>query len=146
MLLKSSFFIIETMRRNNASISPELLQTKKKKKYSSMFVFLCDTMLVTYVSKIDKCVIIESTLHSDKEADTSESKKYKQYLIIMLLMVLKTPYIKWFRVIEENLLGSQSYFQMFLMFKFLMTTSYSWQQVITWIKNHKEDDKYLLKL
>ena len=72
MLLKSSFFIIETMRRNSASISPELLQTKKKKKYSSMFVFLCDTMLVTYVSKIDKCVIIESTLHSDKEADTSE--------------------------------------------------------------------------
>lgn len=75
MLLKRNITMIGTMRKNKPSIPPELLQSKNKPVYSSTFVFTNDTMLVSYIPKRNKCVIVQSTLHSDKKVDTSECKK-----------------------------------------------------------------------
>ena len=75
MLLKRNLTMVGTMRRNKPSISPILLPAKNKEAYASTFAFTNDTMLVSYISKRNKCVIVQSTLHLEKKVDTSEYKK-----------------------------------------------------------------------
>lgn len=75
MLLKRNLTMVGTMRRNKPSIPPILLQTKNKEVYASTFAFTNDTMLVSYIPKRNKCVIVQSTLHFEKKVDTSECKK-----------------------------------------------------------------------
>ena len=67
MLLKRKMTMVGTIRKNKTSISHALLDVKDKPLFSSAFVFTTDTILVSYIQKKNKCVILQSTLHKRKE-------------------------------------------------------------------------------
>lgn len=76
LLLKRNITMIGTMKRNKACIPPELLQTKNVPKMTSKFAFTSDTCLVSYLpEKSNKCVVLLSTLHSEKTVSNQRSKK-----------------------------------------------------------------------
>ena len=71
---------VGTLKRNKRKLPPELVVSKGRKKLSSLFGFQKDIMLVSYVPKPKKTVILESTLHVDKEIDPDSGEQQKPYI------------------------------------------------------------------
>ena len=68
---------VGTLKRNKRQLPPELVVSKERKELSSLFGFQKDIMLVSYVPKPKKTVILVSTLHVDKEIDHDSGEQQK---------------------------------------------------------------------
>lgn len=73
-LLSKDITMVGTMRKNKRSIPPKLLQCKKVPLYSSTFAFTEDTTLVSYVSRKNKCTLLQSTMHNTPDIGTDTKK------------------------------------------------------------------------
>ena len=72
---------VGTLKRNKRQLPPELVVSKRRKELSSLFGFQKDMMLVSYVPKPKKTVILVSTLHVDKEIDPDSGEQQKPSVI-----------------------------------------------------------------
>ena len=62
-LLSSGLTMVGTMRKNKASIPQKLLTCKKVPLYKSTFAFTHDTTLISYIGRMNKCAVLQSTIH-----------------------------------------------------------------------------------
>ncbi|XP_055362249.1 uncharacterized protein LOC129603679 isoform X1 [Betta splendens] len=63
-LLRRELTMLGTVRKNKPELPPALLSVKGRSAFSSVFAFTPSTVLVSYVPKKNKNVILMSTLHS----------------------------------------------------------------------------------
>lgn len=63
-LLQKKLTMVGTLRQNKRSIPPKLLECKKAPLYQSTFAFTETTALVSYVSRKNKCTVVQSTMHN----------------------------------------------------------------------------------
>lgn len=73
-LLTKKITVLGTMRKNKSEIPVEFLPDKNKDVQSCVFGFQKDKMLVSYVPRKNKSVILLSTLHDDDEIDPDTRK------------------------------------------------------------------------
>lgn len=91
-LLGKSLTMVGTLRKNKRSIRPTLLLCKKMPLYQSTFAFNENTSLVSFISRKNKCAILQSTLLT--WALTRKRYRLSLHTIITQKMVL-TRLIKW---------------------------------------------------
>ena len=72
---------VGTLKKNKRQLPPELVVSKERKELSSLLGFQKDIMLVSYVPKPKKTVILVSTLRVDKEIDPVSGEQQKPYVI-----------------------------------------------------------------
>lgn len=73
-LLSKHLTMVGTMRQNKRSIPPKLRECKKQPLFQSTFAFTKDTALVSYIARKNKCVILQSTMHSTDDVKSGEKK------------------------------------------------------------------------
>lgn len=73
--------VVGTLRKNKKEIPPEFLNVKERKPCSSMFAFSENCILVSYVPKKGKNVLLLSTMHDDDAIDSDTAEKYKPEII-----------------------------------------------------------------
>ncbi len=74
-LLKQNLTYVGTLRKNRVEVPSQLLSIKGVPEFSSKFLFHGDVTLVNYVPKKNKCVLLLSTQHHDKELSSLGHKK-----------------------------------------------------------------------
>ena len=79
---------VGTLKRNKRQLPPELVISKGRKELSSLFGFQKDIMLVSYIPKPKKTVILVFTLQVDKKL-TPIQKSNKSHLLLHFIMQLK---------------------------------------------------------
>lgn len=67
--LRQRITCANTVKKNKRQLLPEFASSLRRNQYSSRFDFTSSTVLVFYVSKKRKTVILVSTLHNDKSID-----------------------------------------------------------------------------
>ncbi|KAK9716867.1 Transposase IS4 [Popillia japonica] len=72
LLQKLKLTAVGTIRKNQADIPPEFLETRNKERYSSMFGFQKDFTLVSYFPKPGKVTLLLSFLHPDNTVHDTE--------------------------------------------------------------------------
>lgn len=80
-LLEKRTTLVGTIRKNKREIPPIFVQTKERRPCSSMFAFLKKGVLVSYVPKKNKNVLLFSTLHAGDVIDNSTLEKYKPEIV-----------------------------------------------------------------
>ena len=70
--------------KNKGEIPTEMLPTRQRATFSSVFGFQRDTTLVSYVPKWGKAVILLSSLHHDNECAQNEAQKAPNYFGLQL--------------------------------------------------------------
>lgn len=80
-LLEKRTTVVGTIRKNKKEIPPIIVQTKDRRPCSSMFAFLRKGVLVSYVPKKNKNVLLFSTLHSGDKIDESTFDKCKPEIV-----------------------------------------------------------------
>lgn len=73
-MLTKGLTCLGTMKKNKREIPPEFLPSKTREVKSSLFGFQEDTMMVSFVPKRNKSVILMSTLHDQPDIDSSTNK------------------------------------------------------------------------
>jgi len=73
-LLMRNLTTVGTLRKNKACIPDELLAARREV-HSSIFVFSGDITLTSYVPKLNKSVVLLSTMHHDDTVDASRDNK-----------------------------------------------------------------------
>ncbi|KAB0803806.1 hypothetical protein PPYR_00776 [Photinus pyralis] len=73
--------LVGTLRKNKAQIPPQFIETKSRPLYSSMFGFGQDSLLVSYVPKKNKNVLLLSTFHDDDVVDETTAEDCKPAVI-----------------------------------------------------------------
>jgi len=63
--------LVGTIRRNKPELPPEMVSTKERKPFTTIFGLQQDCMIVSYCPKRNKIVNLLSTLHSEPKVDTS---------------------------------------------------------------------------
>nr|XP_061840556.1 piggyBac transposable element-derived protein 4-like [Nerophis lumbriciformis] len=79
-LRKREMALVGTIRHNKPQIPPQLLLTKDRQVFSSVFAFLSDRTLVSYVPKRGKNVLLMSTKHRAPEVERSVKRKPQMVL------------------------------------------------------------------
>ncbi|XP_044593669.1 piggyBac transposable element-derived protein 3-like [Cotesia glomerata] len=80
-LLKNKTTIVGTIRRNKRELPRELLEIKNRNICSSKFVFTDNSVLVSYIPKKSKNVLMYSTMHNSASIDNSTGEKAKPEII-----------------------------------------------------------------
>lgn len=80
-LLEQKTTVVGTLRKNKKEIPPIFIDTKERPVCSSMFAFLKTGVLVSYVPKKNKNVLLFSTMHSDDRIDEDTLDKHKPEII-----------------------------------------------------------------
>ncbi|KAB0790110.1 hypothetical protein PPYR_15577 [Photinus pyralis] len=80
-LLQRNLTLCGTLRRNKPYIPSELLPARYKKDFSSMFAFMKDKTLVSYVPKRNSAVVLLSTEHRDDKISGADND-YKPDIIL----------------------------------------------------------------
>lgn len=80
-LLEKNLTLCGTLRKNKTFIPKELLPAVYKKEFSSMFAFMKDKTMVSYVPKKKAAVILLSTEHKDDKTE-GENENYKPHIIL----------------------------------------------------------------
>ena len=80
-LLKMKVNLVGTTRKNKPDIPPEMMPNKNRKSLSSQFGFQKEMMMVSYVPKPKKAVILLSTMHSDASIDKTTRDKQKPSVV-----------------------------------------------------------------
>ncbi|XP_066260986.1 piggyBac transposable element-derived protein 4-like [Euwallacea similis] len=70
-----------TLKKNKREIPPVMLAVRGRKERSSMFGFQSNIMLVSYIPKKGKNVLLFSTLHHDRKIDTDTNELKKPEVI-----------------------------------------------------------------
>lgn len=70
-LLKHEISIVGTIRKNKRVIPPEFASHKNREAHTTLFGFQKDVMILSYMSKKNKCVNLLSTMHNDNHIDES---------------------------------------------------------------------------
>lgn len=73
--------IVGTLRKNKREIPPELINIKDRPDRSSMFAFSKECVLVSYVPRKSKNVLLLSTMHDDDAIDKTTKELYKPEII-----------------------------------------------------------------
>lgn len=73
--------IVGTLRKNKREIPPELLDIKVRPPHSSMFAFSKKNVLVSYVPRKGKNVLLLSTMHDDDAIDPESGSQTKPEII-----------------------------------------------------------------
>ncbi|XP_051522644.1 piggyBac transposable element-derived protein 4-like [Myxocyprinus asiaticus] len=74
-LLRRKITMVGTVRKNEPEIPPALLTTRGREAFSSKFAFTPTTILVSYLPKRKKNVVLLSTLHKMAEINDREDRK-----------------------------------------------------------------------
>lgn len=77
LLKNKRLTLVGTIRKNKREIPPIFVATKGRKKCSSMFAFGRDCLLVSYVPKVNKNVLVLSTLHENDTIDPESGDAFK---------------------------------------------------------------------
>lgn len=80
-LLEKNITLCGTLRKNKSYIPKELLPARYKKDFSSMFAFMKNKTLVSYVPKKNSAVILLSTEHNNDDV-SGEETDYKPDIIL----------------------------------------------------------------
>lgn len=75
VLLKKKITMVGTVRQNKPELPPALMTTRGREVFSSKFAFTHDTIVVSYMQKKNKNVILMSTLHKAAEVSAREDRK-----------------------------------------------------------------------
>ena len=75
--------LVGTLRKNKPELPPEFVNLKNREANSSLFGFQKDKMIIFYVPKKKKNVIMISTMHFDDKIDDSTGDKKKPEVITM---------------------------------------------------------------
>ena len=75
LLYEYKLTIVATIRKNKREIPPSFVNSKKRQLNSSIFGFKKDTVLVSYVPKKNKVVLLISTMHDTGEICPEYGKK-----------------------------------------------------------------------
>lgn len=73
-LKEKKLSLLGTVRKNKRQLPPEFVNTKSRAVGSNEFCFTKDTILVSYVPKKGRNVILVSSLHNDDEVDKDSGK------------------------------------------------------------------------
>ncbi len=74
-LLRRKLTLVGTIRGNKPELPPELLQLQQRKILSSVFAFTKTTMVVSYMPKRGKNVLLLSTKHGEPVVSDGEKRK-----------------------------------------------------------------------
>lgn len=80
-LLEKRTTLVGTIRKNKKEIPPLFVNTKERPVCSSIFAFLKNGVLVSYVPKKYKNVMLFSTIHSDDTIDETTGDRHKPEMI-----------------------------------------------------------------
>jgi hypothetical protein len=72
---------VSTIRQNKPELPTEMVITKERKPFTTMFVFQQDCMIVSYCPKKNKIVNFFSTLHSEPKLDTSNEQSKPEVIL-----------------------------------------------------------------
>lgn len=75
MLKSDRLTLVGTLRKNKPYIPKVLLPTKERPAFSRMFDSHRDAMLCSYIPKVNKAIILLSTMHSTDVVDHTMKKK-----------------------------------------------------------------------
>ena len=64
-----------TIRKNKPELPPEMVSTKERKPFTTIFGLQQDCMIMSYCPKRNKIINLLSTLHSEPEVDTSNEQR-----------------------------------------------------------------------
>lgn len=81
LLKRQRLTLVGTLRKNKREIPPLFVATKERKVCSSMFGFGEECLLVSYVPKKNKNVLLLSTLHDDDTIDKDTGDAFKPEVI-----------------------------------------------------------------
>lgn len=81
LLKRQRLTLVGTLRKNKREIPPPFVATKERKVCSSMFGFGEECLLVSYVPKKNKNVLLFSTLHDDDTIDKDTGDAFKPEVI-----------------------------------------------------------------
>lgn len=73
-LLSKNLTLVGTLRANKACIPKEMLKNRSRTVQSSLFGFMENKTIVSYVPKKDKAVILLSTMHHDNAISDDQNK------------------------------------------------------------------------
>lgn len=74
-LIQKDLTMVGTLRKNKKCIPPKLLIAKNMPLYSSTFAFTKEMTLVSYISHKNKCTLVLSTMHNDKNVENDAKKR-----------------------------------------------------------------------
>ncbi|CAD6218015.1 GSCOCG00011413001-RA-CDS [Cotesia congregata] len=80
-LLENNTTLVGTIRKNKREIPKEMTEIKTRPIYSSKFLFSNTSMLVSYVPKKSKNVLMYSTLHNSTKIDKETGEKLKPEVV-----------------------------------------------------------------
>lgn len=83
LLRNYSLTVVGTLRKNKREIPKNLVDTKNRLPYSSIFGFQKEATIVSYIPKKGKNVILLSTMHHDAAIDLNTGEKHKPEIITM---------------------------------------------------------------
>ena len=74
-LLQNGLTLVGTVRKNKTFLPPSFLPSRRREVHSSNFEFMRNMTLMSYVPKINKAVLILSTMHDDAQVTDDDIKK-----------------------------------------------------------------------
>ena len=74
-LLQNGLTLVGTVRKNKTFLPPSFLPSRRREVHSSNFGFMRNMTLMSYVPKINKAVLILSTMHDDAQVTDDDIKK-----------------------------------------------------------------------
>ena len=74
-LLQNGLTLFGTVRKNKTFLPPSFLPSRRREVHSSNFGFMRNMTLMSYVPKINKAVLILSTMHDDAQVTDDDIKK-----------------------------------------------------------------------
>ncbi|XP_039299243.1 piggyBac transposable element-derived protein 4-like [Nilaparvata lugens] len=80
-LRKKKLSYVGTVRKNKSALPPDFVNVKGRKQYSSMFAFNDGKVLVSYIPRERKNVILLSSLHNDSTIDPDSGERKKPEII-----------------------------------------------------------------
>lgn len=79
--MKKKITVVGTLRKNKREIPPEFVNINKRVINSSLFAFTKDMILVSYVPKKGKNVLLLSTMHDNADIDVENGNRHKPEII-----------------------------------------------------------------
>ena len=80
-LLAKNVTLMGTIRKNKPELPLEMVSTKERKPFTTMFGFQQDCMIVSYCPKKNKIVNLLSTLRSEPKVDTSNERRKPEVIL-----------------------------------------------------------------
>ncbi|KAF4530225.1 hypothetical protein B566_EDAN018301 [Ephemera danica] len=83
LLAQHKLTLVGTVRKNKREIPPELVNAKGRQEKSSFFGYQKDVVLVSYVPKKNKCVLLISSMHNEGKISAASGASRKPEIIML---------------------------------------------------------------